>query len=171
MKDDPLTIIHGDALSSLRTLESESVQCCVTSPPYWGLRSYGTEPVVWGGDPNCDHSWLDADGPSMSGGAGEASAKNRTNQGAYFDKQMSGVCDCGAWRGELGLEPTPEMYVDHVVQVFRELKRVLRNDGTLWLNLGDSYFASGQGFGDTKTTNKGHNGSRQRQSRFGAGTS
>ena len=50
---------------------------------------------------------------------------------------------CGAWRGSLGLEPTPELYVAHLVEVFRELRRVLRNDGTLWLNLGDSYATGG----------------------------
>ena len=50
---------------------------------------------------------------------------------------------CGAWRGELGLEPTPALYVEHVVEVFREVRRVLRDDGTVWLNLGDSY-ASGE---------------------------
>jgi DNA modification methylase len=52
---------------------------------------------------------------------------------------------CSAWRGSLGLEPTPDLYVQHIVQVFREVKRVLRDDGTLWLNLGDSYFGTGKG--------------------------
>jgi len=65
--------------------------------------------------------------------------------------------------GQLGMEETPELYVEKMVQVFREVKRTLKKDGTLWLNLGDSYFGSGQGYGDTKTTNKGHNGSRQRK--------
>ena len=48
---------------------------------------------------------------------------------------------CGAWRGELGMEPTPELFVQHITQIFREVRRVLRNDGTLWLNFGDSYIA------------------------------
>lgn len=65
--------------------------------------------------------------------------------------------------GQIGLEETPEQYVAALVEVFRELRRVLRDDGTLFLNLGDSYWGSGQGYGDTKTTNKGHDGSRQRQ--------
>lgn len=65
--------------------------------------------------------------------------------------------------GQLGLEPTPEEYIVQMVEVFREVRRILRKDGSLWLNMGDSYWASGQGYGDTKTTNKGHNGSRQRQ--------
>jgi DNA modification methylase len=77
-------LYQGDALETLKQMEDESINCCVTSPPYWGLRDYG--------------------------------------------------CD-----GQLGLEKTPEEYVAKMVEVFREVKRVLRDDGTLWLNLGDSY--------------------------------
>ena len=77
-------IHQGDCREVLRTLPEESVQCCVTSPPYWGLRDYGVE-------------------------------------------------------GQLGLERTPEEYVAKMVEVFREVWRVLRPDGTLWLNLGDCY--------------------------------
>lgn len=81
---DPLLVLHGDALSSLGQLPDESVQCVVTSPPYWGLRDYGVE-------------------------------------------------------GQIGLEKTPDEYVARLVAILREVKRVLRSDGTLWLNLGDSY--------------------------------
>lgn len=83
----------GDTLEILRTLSSESVNCCVTSPPYFGLRDYGMN-------------------------------------------------------GQLGLEKTPEEFVEKLVEVFREVKRVLRKDGTLWLNLGDSYNGSGGAGGD-----------------------
>ena len=86
-------IKQGDALSVLKTMPEQSVHCCVTSPPYWGLRDYGVE-------------------------------------------------------GQLGLESTPEEYVTKMVEIFREVKRVLRDDGTLWLNLGDSYaikFGGGKG--------------------------
>lgn len=87
--NDRLTIICGDSLEELRKLQNQSVQCCVTSPPYWGLRDYGNA-------------------------------------------------------GQIGLEKTPTEYVDKMVAVFREVWRVLKKDGTLWLNLGDS-FASGKG--------------------------
>ena len=83
-------VIQGDVREVLKTLDDESVQCVVTSPPYWGLRDYGVD-------------------------------------------------------GQLGLEATPEEFVENMVDVFREVKRVLRNDGTLWLNLGDSYFGGGRG--------------------------
>jgi len=82
-----LEIKQGDCLEVLKTLPSESINCCITSPPYWGLRDYGT------GD------------------------------------------------SQIGLEHTPESYVQKIVDVFREVKRVLRSDGTLWLNLGDTYSA------------------------------
>jgi DNA modification methylase len=81
-------IIPGDCIEGLRTLPDSSVHCCVTSPPYWGLRDYGHE-------------------------------------------------------GQIGLESTPEAYVARMVEVFREVRRVLRDDGTLWLNLGDSYCGGG----------------------------
>ena len=90
--------IHiGDALTILRTFPDEFVHCVVTSPPYWGLRDYGTE-------------------------------------------------------GQLGLEKTPEEYVGKMVEVFREVKRVLRPDGSLWLNLGDSYCGSDEKSSNTGTT-------------------
>jgi DNA modification methylase len=86
----PTTVLCGDVLEQLRTLTDESVQCCVTSPPYWGLRKY-----------------IDDDSPLKP--------------------------------FEIGLESTPEKYVAKMVAVFREVRRVLRNDGMLWLNLGDTY--------------------------------
>ena len=83
-------ILVGDCLEQIKNIESQSVQTCITSPPYWGLRDYGHD-------------------------------------------------------GQVGLEETPEEYVAKVVQVFAEVKRVMKDDGTLWLNLGDSYAGSGKG--------------------------
>ena len=83
-----VNILVGDCLASLKTMADQSVQTCVTSPPYYGLRDYGHD-------------------------------------------------------GQIGLEETPEAYVVRLVEVFREVRRVLRDDGTLWLNLGDSYARSG----------------------------
>ena len=84
----------GDAKQVLKELPTESVNCVVTSPPYWGLRDYGVE-------------------------------------------------------GQLGKEPTPKEYVSQLVEIFREVRRVLKNDGTLWLNLGDTY--NGTKIGNTET--------------------
>src|SRR5258708_6254929 len=54
-----IRIIHGDCRDVLRELPDASVQCCVTSPPYWGLRDYGVDATIWGGDPECEHEWGD----------------------------------------------------------------------------------------------------------------
>ncbi len=93
------TILVGDARQRLRELPDGSVNCCVTSPPYFGLRDYGAD-------------------------------------------------------GQIGLEQTPEEYVAALVDVFREVRRVLRDDGVLWLNLGDSYAGSGRGAWDADPERK-----------------
>jgi DNA modification methylase len=95
-------IVCGDCLDVMKTLPDGCVQCCVTSPPYWGLRDYGVE-------------------------------------------------------GQMGLEKTPEEYVASIVQVFREVKRVLRDDGTLWLNMGDSYIGGGRGFREEDSSKQATN--------------
>jgi site-specific DNA-methyltransferase (cytosine-N4-specific) len=96
-----ITLFHGHVLDVLRSLPDESVNCCITSPPYWGLRDYG----------------------------------------------------CA---GQLGLESTPEEYVAKMVDVFSEVNRILKPEGTLWLNLGDSYSGGGRGCDTPKQkTNKG----------------
>jgi len=146
-------IIEGHALAVLRDMEEDSVNCCVTSPPYWGLRSYNTDGVVWGGDDACEHEWATESRRGMSGGLTE---KQITNAGSYHAVHEHAFCrKCGAWRGELGLEPTPELYVAHLVGIFREVRRVLKEDGTLWLNLGDSYTSAGTqvGIGGSKKQN------------------
>jgi DNA modification methylase len=139
---DLITILNGDAREELKTLPDESVQICVTSPPYWGLRDYGIEPSVWGDDTDCPHEWgdrLPAHHPGQVKDNKAVHVENATGQnlgsGQYCQK-------CEAWLGCLGLEPTPEMYIAHLVEIFRGVRRVLRNDGTLWLNLGDSYMAN-----------------------------
>lgn len=98
-------ILIGDALEILKGMRAESVDCCITSPPYYNLRDYGIE-------------------------------------------------------GQIGLETTPEEYISKLTEIFREVRRVLKNDGTLWLNIGDSYAGSGKGKKDIHTTNKGNKGSK-----------
>ncbi len=141
---------QGDAVERLRELPAESVQACVTSPPYWGLRDYGT--AAWeGGDSECDHA-----GPPKASERSGLKNDGRPEPGRK-DYEMAAtvpfrdVCGkCGAKRidSQLGLEPTPEEYVANLVAVFREVRRVLRDDGSVWLNLGDSYFGAGRGPSD-----------------------
>lgn len=147
MADEPWEILVGDCREVLRTLPRQSVQTCVTSPPYFGLRDYGTG--EWeGGDAACDHK----------GGARQSAVSTLVGNGHGGDKPLSpylqgqtkpmgSVCTkCGASRvdRQIGLEPTPDEFVEALVEVFREVRRVLRDDGTVWLNLGDSYNSGGR---------------------------
>jgi DNA modification methylase len=128
-------VMQGDVREKLAELPEKSVHCVVTSPPYWGLRDYGLPPSVWGGDPECEHEWSENVKLSKSGGKGH---KQDTNKGSWYESDSCFCQKCGAWLGCLGLEPTPELYVQHMVEVFRGVWRVLRDDGTVWLNLGSS---------------------------------
>jgi len=105
-------VICGNVLEVLKTFPDESIDCIITSPPYYGKRDYGNEAIaVWGGDPNCEHEW-----------------------------DQNGFCKkCGAWKGELGLEPSPQLYVEHLLQITAELKRVLKKTGTFFLNINDTF--------------------------------
>lgn len=131
-------ILIGDVRERLKELPDQSVNCCVTSPPYFGLRDYGT--ASWdGGDLSCDHSTGRSRDDDIKTGD-----KQGTSAGSRPNTQRT-CATCGAVRidNQIGLEPTPQEFVDSLVAVFREVKRVLRDDGTLWVNMGDSYNGSG----------------------------
>lgn len=158
--EDGLRLYLGEALASVRELADESVDCVVTSPPYFGLRDYGT--ATWiGGDPNCEHKENTAKRKvgKTSHRAGRAKAQNHVPQAR---------CPCKATRVDdaLGHEATPTEYVARLVELFAEIRRVLKPAGTVWLNLGDSYSGSGRGMnadgsagktGEKQATNKGAN--------------
>lgn len=144
------TIYHGHVLNVLKSLPNESVHCCVTSPPYWGLRDYGLPDQIWGGLDDCQHDWGDhlkihkgvppGNGVMLAGGRRVCGEHEKTKDiiaGKFCQK-------CGAWSGSLGLEPTPDLFIDHIVEIFTEVLRVLRPDGTAWLNFGDSYSNGGR---------------------------
>jgi DNA modification methylase len=143
-------LIHADARHL--PLRDGCVQCCVTSPPYFGLRDYGT--ATWdGGDPECDHRNETAH--QKQGASSQRSG--RANVDAQRNENFRNVCvKCGAVRidNQIGLEPTPDAYVATLVAVFREVRRVLKDDGTLWLNLGDSYCSTDK-WGGGKSGNSG----------------
>jgi len=135
----PNTIYNGDSLEVLKTLPDESINMVMTSPPYWALRDYGT--ADWeGGDPNCDH----IANPSATKKFGNPEFnKNRpsreeTKTAGYYEE----ICPkCGAKKvdKQIGLEPTFNDYINQLCNIFDEVKRVLRKDGTCWVNLGDTY--------------------------------
>jgi len=184
------TIILGHALNILPQLPAESVNCITTSPPYWGLRDYGIEPVIWDGDKNCKHEWLENKSagdirfrPGHNSLVGNNKnptiypIKHRPNEtnpgkeGWYKDKgglsknpSQSSFCSfCGAWCGSLGLEPTFELYIKHLCDIFDEIKRVLRKDGTCFVNIGDSYSTT---MGTTSYTGINEHGSNTLKERL-----
>jgi DNA modification methylase len=159
-------ILHGDVIDKLRELETESVHLCVTSIPYWDLRCYGIEDSIWGGSPMCTHEWGDQERgrrkdilpseESTAGRLGSSDSQNGANDGGRF------CVRCSAWRGQLGLEPTPELFLDHIVTVFQHVRRVLRPEATLWVNIGDSYANPSQsGGGDPTIGTRNLGGARQ----------
>jgi DNA modification methylase len=136
-------ILCGNCLDVLKTLPDESVHCCVTSPPYWGLRDYGT--AQWkGGSPDCDHK---KPGSNKVFGNPEFN-KSKTSREQTDTLGYTSVCGkCGATRvdNQLGIEENPDQYVKNITSIFKEVFRVLRSDGTCWLNLGDTYNSNKKG--------------------------
>jgi DNA modification methylase len=129
-----VAVWQGDAREQLTHMPAGSVQCAVTSPPYFGLRDYGTG--RWeGGAEDCDHARQNMKSRESSTLIGPATTQG--GKAAYLS-----VCGkCGAYRvdEQLGLESSPAEYVARMVAVFAEVRRVLAADGVLWLNLGSSY--------------------------------
>jgi len=135
MKD---TILFGDCKDTLSEFLPQSARTCVTSPPYYGLRDYGTATWV-GGDPNCNHRRDTKVNPKNC----ITGHKNHDEMAGVGDAIYKTVCPkCGAIRqdSQIGLEETPEEYIESLVNVFRSVRDVLTDDGTLWVNLGDSYY-------------------------------
>jgi len=142
---DNFTIYCGDVIEKIKEIEDNSVYTCVTSPPYYGLRDYGTGTWV-GGDPNCPHYRTTKIGESTTTGHKSMSEQGESAGDAIYKT----VCPlCGAVRvdNQIGLEETPEEFIDKLVKVFHEVKRVLKDDGTLWVNIGDSYCGSADNIG------------------------
>lgn len=143
-------IYYTDALSFLRTCPDNFLDHVVTSPPYYLLRSYQTEPLIWGGEPECEHEWgaiipnkkMDSRDPVKKLEQGGQVGSNLKTM-LHSQGNCGRFClRCGAWQGELGLEPSVHLYIDHLTQIFTEIYRVLKPTGTCFVNLGDSY-ASG----------------------------
>lgn len=146
-------VLLGDIREVCGQIPDQSVHCIVTSPPYFGLRDYGT--AQWeGGDPACDHSPRRRN-PAVRSSLGGGKATTRHQHEGF--KGVS--CPrCGAVRidKQVGLESTPDEYVQTMVEIFRDLWRILRDDGSVWLNLGDTYSTEskngGQSFGKNHTS-------------------
>lgn len=150
-EQDDNIIYQGHAIDALESIGELSVHCCVTSPPYYGLRNYGLPPQIWKTDgPMCadkDHQWHENWSGKVTSYRNKSLSKYIGGDDGTRERKRFHLGDtctkCGAWRGSLGLEPSPILYAWHIVSTFRAIKRVLRDDGTVWLNMGDSYSGSG----------------------------
>jgi len=151
------SVVEGDCLAVMREWPEECIDFVQFSPPYWGLRNYGeSTETVWGGDPDCKHEWIEErmtlvheNRNFQKGTQEEVHGEKPTTYIKKYDDQVAGFCvKCGAWKGQLGLEPSWQMYVEHMVTVCRELKRVLKRTGSMYIVLGDTYAGSHCGKGD-----------------------
>jgi site-specific DNA-methyltransferase (cytosine-N4-specific) len=156
----------GDARKLIHELKDKSIDCVVTSPPYWSLRDYKTEPIIFDENPDCEHAWgneivINKGNPgNMTTLVGTQTAnlsKSAYNYGSFCSK-------CGAWKGQLGLEPTPVLFIIHLIDFFDNVKLKLKDEGNVFVNLGDTYSGSGGAGGDY---NKG--GLREGQSKYKQG--
>jgi len=156
LQDSDFVLWQGDVVDVLDgEIASDSIDCCITSPPYWGLRDYGTG--GWsGGGADCDHAAakrttrFDYSLEATRANPHQVRAQTTAPEGTD-GRQWHSVCPtCGARRvdAQLGLEATPEEYVSRLVDVFREVWRVLAPHGSVWLNLGDSYSGATPGRND-----------------------
>jgi len=146
-------IVVGDCRAVMAKWPAESIDFVMFSPPYYGLRDYGTKvEAIWGGRPDCEHRWLTErvslvheNRNFQQGTQEEVHGKKGTTYIKKYDDRVAAFCvKCGAWRGQLGLEPTWQMYVEHLVEVCRVVKRVLKPDGSMYIVIGDTY-AGGSG--------------------------
>ena len=141
------SILNGNTFEILKHIPNNSIDLVITSPPYYGLRNYNTESIVWDGKEECDHNWIKVN-KSCSGGSGYKQDTN--SEGCWFDRDVEYCSICGAYKGELGLEPFIEDqiiegvkirgFISHLIDIFNEVKRVLKPEGSLFLNMGDSYY-------------------------------
>jgi len=138
-------IYHGNCLDVLKKLPSNSVDCVVTSPPYFMQRGYDTIPQIWGGDKNCNHSWNLEILKGTSGGTAskKVQIKGQANFQITKDTEYKECSKCGAVLCEIGRSKHIETYVNSLCDIFDECKRVLTPYGTLWVNIGDKNNDSG----------------------------
>lgn len=140
-----LTLYNNDCLTGLKALPDDSIDCCISSPPYYGLRDYGT--ATWhGGDPDCDH--VANPKATKTFGNPEFNDRRPSREATKTPGYYADICPkCGAEKVDyqVGIEPTVADYIASLQEIFNEVKRVLKPTGTCWVNLGDSFGGSGKG--------------------------
>jgi len=141
----------GDSRKLIHGLTDTSIDCVMTSPPYWGLRDYGTEPIIFDGAVECNHIWGEDIVKKQSGGTNNKIGNNCDDR-IHYESKTNFCSLCGAWLGQLGLEPTPELYLSHLLDFFDDVKLKLKDEGNCFVNLGDTYWGGGNASGHTEDT-------------------
>ena len=140
-----INFLQGDVFDKLKELDNNSIDCVVTSPPYWGLRDYGT--AQWqGGNHNCDH--IANPNATKKQGNPEFNKNRPSREETKYKGYHKDICPkCGAKRidSQLGLELTYQEHIQNIVELFRAMKPKLKDSATIWLNYGDSYAATVNG--------------------------
>ncbi len=147
------TLFLGDAVSVLAGLPEGSVDVCITSPPFLGLRKYaGEQELIWNAGDGCEHVWQNQEHHDSRGIEGSTLAGSFQVEALRFDKTSATCSLCGAWRGPWGLEPSVDAYIRDCIEVFQAVKRVLKLTGCCFIEIGDSYAGAQSG-----ELNKGFN--------------
>jgi len=123
-------------------IEDNSIQCILTSPPYYSLRKYDIPDVIIGGDKDCGHEWGNEIKLNNRHKAGETNPGKEAwlkDSGAIAQTAGQFCLHCNAWQGQYGLEPTYKLYLEHTMLWLKEAWRALRDDGILFINIADSY--------------------------------
>ena len=153
-------ILCGDALQELKKIPSDSINTICTSPPYWALRDYSTAKWIGSNNPICAH--LNAKEKSNLDFSLNSSPIQKPREGTDAPRWKEVCPDCNAKKIDLqiGLEPTIKEYINKLCDIFDEVKRVLKKEGTCWVNIGDSYYTkTGSGFqNDNLSTTTNING-------------
>ena len=161
-----IKVYNMDVLKALKLMPDESVDMQITSPPYWGLRDYGEGTgSVWSPErisfkqdfEDCKHEFDSQKRKLHSGTASKEweDDMSRGIRGKADWETTDHLCKkCGAWKGQLGLEPTFKLFIKHMCDIFDEVKRVLKKDGTCWVNLGDTYAGSQSTNSSVKSANQ-----------------
>ncbi len=141
-----ITLINMHVLNALKIIPSNSIDCIITSPPYLGLRSYKGAETIWGGDINCKHDFItESYHKDGEGNINTGALSNSNKQFKELNIKRSTCVICGAWLGQLGHEPTYQEYIEHLMLITKDLKRVLKPTGTLFWNIADSYVGGHKG--------------------------
>ena len=139
-------IYQGNVYNVIHKIPDDSIDALITSSPYYMLRSYNIPSVIIGGNPDCRHEWIESNSKADLRFRGKNSIIGKdADPDTMGNEAVEGaICKlCGAFNGELGHEPTPQLFCEHLVDLFSLIRPKMKDTGTLFINLNDTYSSSG----------------------------